>query len=56
MDSERDQNGRFRKGRKHPLKPAKEIQQISDAMHNKKYKYLDRKSSNTKYGIFECLV
>lgn len=56
MDNERNENGRFKKGRKHPLKPAHEIQQISDAMHGKTYRYLGRKSSDNKYGLFECLV
>lgn len=56
MEFERNSDGTFKKGMHHPLKPAQEIQQISDAMHGKKYKYLARKSSNKTYGLFECLI
>ncbi|MEG2162499.1 hypothetical protein [Chryseobacterium sp.] len=46
MEIERTGDGRFKKGMSHFLKPAQEIQQMSDAMHDKKYKFLARKSSN----------
>jgi len=52
---ERDNAGRFKKGMKHPLKSEEEIQQVSDSMHGKKYRYLARKSSDSKTGLFECL-
>ncbi|PQA92080.1 hypothetical protein SAMN05421796_1149 [Chryseobacterium piscicola] len=56
MEIERTGDGRFKKGMSHFLKPAQEIQQMSDAMHDKKYKFLARKSSDNKYGLFECLL
>ena len=56
MNHDKDEKGRFKKGRIGNLSSMSEIQNMSDAMHSKKYKYLSRKTGNTSYGLFECLV
>lgn len=55
MEKGRDDKGRFRKGRNSPLNPPEEIQSMSDAIHQKKYKFLSRKTGNNNYGLFECI-
>lgn len=55
MEKGRDDLGRFQKGRNGPLSPPEEIQNMSDAMHQKKYRYLGRKTGIKFYGLFECL-
>ena len=44
MENGRDDLGRFQKGRNGLLSPPEEIQNMSDAMHQKKYRYLGRKT------------